>query len=121
MSTEHDRRASTPRRGRRMTKRTAFAAGGSVLALGMLGGGIAFASGTIPGPNGVINACYGTQPSHGRGGDHGRGARPGAGQLRVVPEGTSCRHNEASLSWNQKGPQGPQGAKGPQGAAGVNG
>src|SRR5436190_23772198 len=59
----------------------------------------------IPGPNGVINACY----------------KNVNGTLRVVDDPASCQNSEASLSWGQIGPQGPTGAQGPQGPAGPTG
>jgi len=129
---QRDPKGSAPaaRRARKLTKKTALVASGSVLALGALGGGVAFATGTIPGPSGVIHACYqnaGPGPGHGPG--HGPGPGPGhgpggfnqAGALRVVPSGTACRPNETALSWNQTGPQGPQGATGKTGATGAQG
>jgi len=135
---QRDPKGSAPaaRRARKLTKKTALFASGSVLALGVLGGGVAFATGTIPGPSGVINACYqnagpGPGPGPGHGPGHGPLGGPGgpnqAGALRVVPSGTACGPNETALSWNQTGPQGPQGktgatgAQGPQGATGNTG
>ena len=110
------------RRSRRLTKKTAVAAaGGSVLVLGSLGAGIAFASGTIPGPGGVINGCYQNATGHGPKGGHGSHEDQHAGALRVVPSGTTCGKNETAISWNQTGPQGPVGPAGPQGAKGSQG
>lgn len=68
----------------------------------------AIAHATIPDGNGVIHGCY----------------RNSEGNLRVVNDPTSCRHDETALSWSQTGPQGPQGpigAPGPQGPQGVPG
>src|SRR5262245_30009742 len=46
------------------------------------------------------------------------------GLLRIVPETSQCHADEASLSWNRVGPQGPagpQGIPGPQGLPGPQG
>jgi len=53
----------------------------------------------------VIHGCY---DKHG-------------GELRIVSNTNSCRHNEIPISWNKKGPQGPTGATGPMGPAGSPG
>ena len=47
--------------------------------------------------------------------------RNSGGNLRVVDDPTSCKHDETALSWSQTGPQGPQGPAGPQGPQGVPG
>lgn len=44
-----------------------------------------------------------------------------SGQIRIVSTATQCKSNEASISWNQTGPQGPQGAQGIQGIQGIQG
>lgn len=66
-------------------------AGQSVLAAtigaSVLVGGVANAAGLIPGPDGVIHACYRTD-----------------GRLRVIGVGLSCERNETALAWNQHGP-----------------
>jgi len=67
-------------------------------------GGLALA--TIPAADGTITACY----SHG-----------GDGKLRAVDSASQCRPNETALSWNQRGPAGPQGDAGPQGPTGPQG
>jgi hypothetical protein len=77
------------------------ALGAIVAALAM--GGIAYAS--IPGPDGVIDACY----------------LKNGGALRVIDSAASCKSGETSLSWNQQGPTGPQGPAGAQGATGATG
>ena len=77
------------------------------LAVVMVTGGVAVASGTIPGADGEIDGCYGNN-----------------GSLRVVPDGESCRSAETALAWNQKGVQGdpgPQGEKGDKGDPGPQG
>jgi hypothetical protein len=68
-------------------------------------GGVAFAEGAIPGPDGVINACR----------------KIDGGRLRVVPSGTSCRSYERPLKWNARGPVGPGGPLGDVGPAGPQG
>jgi Collagen triple helix repeat (20 copies) len=77
------------------------ATGGLVLAAG----GVAAASGGIPGADGVIQGCYQKQD----------------GQLRVVSQGSTCRHDEVGLTWNQQGPTGPAGQTGVTGDAGPTG
>jgi type VI secretion system secreted protein Hcp len=92
-----------------------------------LGAGAAFAVGAIPGNDGTITGCYITNPD---------GAR--YGELRVIDPslpatlpGTpgpnpqaACLGDERTITWNQRGPQGPagpQGSAGGQGAPGVQG
>lgn len=66
--------------------------------------GIAYA--TIPGPNGVISACY----------------LKSGGALRVIDASTtSCKATEQAISWNQQGVPGPTGPAGPPGPAGADG
>lgn len=90
-----------------------------------LGAGAAIAVAAIPGSDGVITGCYLTNTAN------APGLRPG--QLRVIdpslpklptggpdPAG-SCMSDEATISWNQSGPQGPQGTIGTPGAPGVPG
>jgi hypothetical protein len=67
----------------------------------------------IPDAGGVIHSCY-------------KKNAPSQGTLRLIDTGKSetCTNNEASLNWNQQGPQGPQGLKGdtgPQGPQGLQG
>src|SRR5688500_6132393 len=65
---------------------------------------------TIPGPDGVIHACYNATGSP-------------AGSLRVIDPaaGSRCSKNEKPLDFNQTGPRGPQGLQGLQGVPGVDG
>jgi len=51
------------------------------------------ALGTIPAANGAIHACYVKK----------------TGALRVVSSNRHCPSGQAPLSWNARGPQGPQG------------
>ncbi|HEY5987260.1 MAG TPA: hypothetical protein VIV12_12935 [Streptosporangiaceae bacterium] len=69
-------------------------------------GAVAYAS--IPGPDGVIHACYKT-------------SNPAQGALIAIDSAASCPSGYTALNWNQTGPQGPAGPQGPQGPAGVNG
>lgn len=67
-------------------------------------GSLALAS--IPGPGGVISACYGRA----------------AGSLRVIDASTdTCRPSEVALDWNREGVAGAPGATGPAGPAGPTG
>ena len=66
--------------------------------------GVAVAS--IPGPGGVIKACYSKS----------------TGSLRALDSNKSCsRKHERTLSWNQRGPQGLRGLQGTQGDRGSSG
>jgi hypothetical protein len=55
-------------------------------------GSVAYAS--IPGPGGVINACY---------------VKTG-GALSIIDSAARCASNQTSISWNQSGPEGPRSA-----------
>jgi type VI protein secretion system component Hcp len=86
-------------------KKLTLTVAGALAALAV--GSVAFAA--IPDSGGVINACY----------------EKGSGKLRVTDTETNkpktCTSDEASLSWNQRGPQGPQGVPGPAGPQGPSG
>jgi type VI protein secretion system component Hcp len=86
-------------------KKLTLTVAGALAALAV--GSVAFAA--IPDSGGVINACY----------------EQGSGKLRVTDTETNkpkaCTSDEASLSWNQRGPQGPQGVPGPVGPQGPSG
>jgi type VI secretion system secreted protein Hcp len=75
----------------------------------VLGAGTAVAIAAIPSSNGDITACRVTT-----------GANPG--QLRVIDTEASppqaCVAGEATITWNQAGPPGPQGDPGPPGDSG---
>lgn len=60
-------------------------------------GGVAYAS--IPGPTGVINACYATKSPH---------------TLRVIDSTQKCPSGTTALNWNASGPAGPGGVNGIQ-------
>jgi hypothetical protein len=79
-----------------------------VAALGLLAGGIAYAS--IPDSRGVIHGCY----------------QNTSGTLRVIGTnptvgGGKCSNGESALTWNQRGPTGPPGADGTNGTDGTRG
>lgn len=75
-----------------------------ILAVGLVGGGAAYAS--IPDASGVIHGCL----------------QKNVGNLRVIdPSTDACRSSEVALDWNQTGPTGPIGPKGPTGATGAKG
>jgi type VI secretion system secreted protein Hcp len=91
------------------------------------GAGAALAVGAIPGTDGTITGCYITNPDGARYGelrviDPSQPATlPGAGGPN---ERAVCLGDERTITWNQRGPQGPpgpQGAQGPPGSAGANG
>ncbi|HEY5142996.1 MAG TPA: type VI secretion system tube protein Hcp [Solirubrobacteraceae bacterium] len=93
-----------------------------VLALAVvgLGAGAAIAVAGVPGSDGVIHACYQTDPATGKPlpVPNVRVIDPGAGQSCNPPAGAGAP--EASLAWNIAGPAGAQGPAGPQGPAGAN-
>lgn len=85
-----------------------------------LSSGLAYAIPAIPGNDGLIHACvnyYDTVavppkiPSR----------QVGDGDVRIVPEGTTCSSTEMAVEWNQEGPQGPIGPVGPAGPTGPTG
>jgi type VI secretion system secreted protein Hcp len=75
----------------------------------VLGAGTAVAIAAIPSSDGIITACRVTT-----------GTTPG--QLRIIDtEATptqACTTNEATVTWNEAGPPGPQGDPGPPGDSG---
>jgi type VI secretion system secreted protein Hcp len=78
-----------------------------------LGAGTAVAIAAIPSTSdGVIHGCYLTATTAGQ----------TIGQLRVIDADATptqnCAANEATLTWNQQGPIGPQGDPGPPGDSG---
>jgi len=89
-----------------------------------LGAGAAIAIGSIPSGDGTITGCYITNPDGQR-----------WGELRIIDPsqpatipGTpgpnpaaACLSDEQTITWNQRGPQGPQGVQGPVGAQGPQG
>jgi tetratricopeptide (TPR) repeat protein len=80
--------------------------------------GVGVSAAAVPDQQGVIHACYAVDGQH---------QVTGNSVLRVIDAAATnnyakaCKPSEAALSWNQKGPQGPQGATGPQGTTGAQG
>lgn len=87
------------RNKRRIAKR--FAAVAGITAIVTTG----VSAAAIPDSNGVINACRDDR----------------TGSLNVIDEGQTCRRGTTPISWNQRGPQGPQGWQGPMGPQGPQG
>lgn len=86
----------------------------SILVTGVIigGAGSAIVMAAIPGPNGVIHACYSNNtPLLGN----------GSGAVRIIDSAATCKSNETAITWNQQGPAGSQGPTGPQGPAGPGG
>ena len=86
---------------RTLSMRLTLAIGG----IGLVAMLVAVVDAAIPGPGGVIQACFKTV----------------GGELRVVDSAEDCRPSETGLSWNQAGIQGPAGFTGPAGATGASG
>jgi hypothetical protein len=63
----------------------------AIIAAVLVGAGIAYAS--IPGPDGVIHACY----------------KNSDGSLKAIDSAANCPNGYTPLNWNQTGPQGPAG------------
>ena len=74
-----------------------------VVVIGGVAAGVAYATGAIPGSDGVIHGCY----------DSG-------GNVKVAATAT-CPKGYTALPWNQTGPAGATGAAGPAGATGPAG
>ncbi len=100
-------RGRPPRLGWDAGRRASGLVLGMILALVLTLSFSAVAHASVPGPNGIITACY----------------QQSTGALRVidVQAGGSCRNNELQLTWAQTGPAGPQGPQGPVGPAGPQG
>jgi hypothetical protein len=71
-----------------LTSRPAVAAYTLAIAAAFFGG-VAYAS--IPGPTGVINACYASRSPH---------------TLRVIDSAQRCPSGTTALNWNAAGPAG---------------
>jgi hypothetical protein len=89
----------------RLSRSKVAVAGVSAVAALALAGGVALAAGGIPGPGGVISACFNKTN----------------GNLRVVASLSECRNSELPLQFNQVGQQGPVGPQGPTGLTGPQG
>lgn len=101
---ESDHERPSGHRRKRLLPSPAMAV--AMLALCLAVGGVAVAA--IPGPGGVIKACYRDAPG---------GQRP----LSIVDTDAECPSPFVLLPLNQQGPAGPQGPGGPQGVAGPAG
>lgn len=78
----------------------------SSLAIVVVAGGLAWATGHIPGDDGVIHGCFNTSN----------------GNLRVIDATTtSCKSSESAIFWNQEGVPGDDGTDGVDGVDGSNG
>ncbi|MGA9286620.1 MAG: type VI secretion system tube protein Hcp [Solirubrobacteraceae bacterium] len=105
-----------------------------------LGAGAAIAAGAIPGSDGTITGCYNSKTENGVPQDIVIDDQPEApGALRVIDPNLShtvtpafggpaipnldavCEPDETQITWNQKGPTGPQGPVGPAGGSGAPG
>ncbi len=87
-----------------------------------LGAGAAIAIGSIPSNDGTITGCYVTSPTGTQRYGDLRVIDPSAADPSGRPTPTnSCESDEATIAWNQHGPQGPQGVQGPAGAPGAAG
>ncbi len=102
-----------------------------------LGAGAAIAVGAIPGGDGTITACYANPKPNEDGFQENvlvNGVYEPPGALRVIDSslpsklptgapnpGGVCVPGESTISWNEKGPAGPQGPTGPQGPLGTAG
>jgi len=64
-----------------------------VMALLMVGIGAGIAYASIPGPDGVIHACY-------------KNSNPAQGALLAIDSAASCPSGYTALNWNQTGPPG---------------
>jgi hypothetical protein len=109
MTPDQEARPHPPRWFRRHTKKAAIVAAVSVSAVGLLGGGLAYATTSSSGT--VYTACV---------------SQWGHALYNVTTDGTTpkCHGRDATITWNQTGPQGaqgPAGVAGPQGAKGDTG
>jgi type VI secretion system secreted protein Hcp len=91
-----------------------------------LGAGAAIAIGSIPSGDGTITGCYLTTVSNVDIQRYGQLRIIDPSQPATLPGGgpndaARCESDEATISWNQRGPQGPQGPQGVQGAVGAQG
>jgi collagen triple helix repeat protein len=94
---------------RRALRRRSPAVLAAVAAAVVAIGGVAYAA--IPGPGGVIKACYNKPGLLGL----------GNGELRVIDSNANCGGTETPISWNQAGQKGDPGPAGPKGDTGPEG
>ncbi|MDX6675758.1 MAG: hypothetical protein QOH11_3176 [Solirubrobacteraceae bacterium] len=86
-----------------LRRHVTFANIGVIVALVLAGSGFAVAA--IPGPGGVIQACFNRR----------------TGILRVIDSKRHCTRSERAIRWNQQGKVGTTGAPGATGPAGRSG
>src|SRR4051812_32188595 len=93
------------------------------ICLGLVAGiaiasGVGGATAAIPGPDGVIMACYHVD---------GHGELDNDGKIRLIDPSSSrkdalaCKKDELALNWNQTGLPGEKGDKGDPGTPGAKG
>jgi hypothetical protein len=87
----------------RLRRHLTFANVGVIVALVLAGSG--FAAAAIPGPGGVIQACFSKS----------------TGTVRVIDSKKHCTRRERAIRWNQQGRPGATGARGAAGTQGPNG
>jgi hypothetical protein len=109
MSTDHNNQTRTPRKSRRLTKKTVVVAAVSASAVGLLaGGGSAVALAANSASTNVYEGCLGVLgvPYN----------------VHINPStAPTCRTGDKQITWNQTGPTGPAGPTGAAGAAGPQG
>ena len=99
----------------------------ALIAVGVAGGGAAFAIASVPDSSNVIHACVAvtpgtTVPVGVTGQSNVRIIDPSAGQgCNTVISPAGLPPTEIALNWNQSGPTGPQGLLGATGATGATG
>lgn len=102
-----DTRETEPRGHRRLTRKAAVMATTSIAAIGLLGGGVAYAR-TASSSNPVYSACVNHGAHH--------------SLYDVTTNGTpKCHHKDTTITWNHTGPAGRRGATGAKGDTGPAG
>lgn len=93
-----------------------------VLGFVLGGAGGILAASTIPGPGGVITACYYSPLDNGRGdGKYSNDGHRRPGDMRLVTDASQCQPDETRIAFNQQGPKGDTGLTGPVGGTGATG
>jgi hypothetical protein len=103
-----DTRETEPRARGRLTRKAAVMATTSIAAVGLLGGGVAYAGAGGSSSSPVYSACV-THGAH-------------HALYHVTKNGTpQCHHKDKTITWNHTGPAGRRGPAGAQGATGPAG
>jgi len=103
-----DTRRTEPRGHRRLSRKAAFAATASIAAVGLLGGGVAYARTAGSSTNPVYSGCV-THGAH-------------HSLYHVTRNGTpQCHHKDTTITWNHTGPAGHRGRAGAKGDTGPAG